>query len=102
MDALWPKLLVVAIFLVVHGLASWRKWYFTRPEIDTITHFFGGLAVSAFIKDWITAIALIVGWEVLEAVLVRKNRANFREKPLNKLRDVLFGLLGYFIGVDIL
>ncbi len=102
MDPLFPKFFVLAIFLLAHGIAAWRKWYYSKPSVDTITHFLGGLAVGAFIKDWSVAIALILGWEFLEMLLVSKNWKAFREKPLNKVRDVLMGLLGYFIGVDML
>lgn len=102
MATLEGKVFVLIIFLAAHGLATWKKWYYRKPSVDTITHFLGGLAVSAWIKDWTVAIALILGWEFLEAVLVSKNWKAFRETPLNKVRDVLIGLLGYFIGVDFL
>jgi len=101
MDPLITKFIVLGIFLVAHGIASWKKWYDKKPSVDTITHFLGGLAVSAFIKDWAVAIALIVGWEFLEMLLVSKHWRAFRESPINKVRDVLMGLLGYFIGVDV-
>ena len=96
------KIVVLVIFLIAHGIAAWKKWYYKRPSVDTITHFLGGLALSAWIKDWSVALALILGWEFLEMLLVSKNWRAFREKPLNKIRDVLMGLLGYFIGVDML
>ena len=102
MDPLLPKLVVSGIFLLAHGLASWKKWYYSRPSIDTITHFLGGLALSAWVKDWWIAIAIIFGWEFLEIVLVSRHWQAFRETPMNKIRDVLMGLLGFFIGVDFL
>ncbi len=102
MASLEIKIAVLVIFLLAHGIAAWKKWYYSKPSVDTITHFLGGLAVGAFIKDWSVAIALILGWEFLEMLLVSKNWKEFREKPLNKVRDVLIGLLGYFIGVDML
>jgi hypothetical protein len=102
MDALIPKFIVLGIFLAAHGLAAKMGWYHKKPSVDTITHFLGGLAVSAWIKDWSIAIALIIGWEFLEMMLVSKHWRAFRESPLNKARDVLMGLFGYFIGVDML
>ena len=102
MVLLWVKLSVLAIFLLVHGIASWRKWYYKKPEIDMLTHFLGGLALSAFLKDLHTAFALIVAWEILETLLIKENKKAFREKPLNKLRDVAIGMIGYVVGVDVL
>ncbi len=102
MVLLWVKLLVVAIFLLVHGIASWQKWYYKKPEIDMLTHFLGGLALSAFLKDLQTALALIVAWEILEVLLIKEGKKAFREKPLNKLRDVAIGMIGYIVGVDTL
>jgi len=99
---LFTKFLILVIFLAVHLVAHVKGWYYTRPSIDTITHFLGGLALSAFVKDWATAIALIVGWEILEMLLVNKRWHAFRETPLNKARDILIGLLGFVIGVDLL
>ena len=52
MASLEIKLAVLAIFLITHGIASWKKWYYKKPSVDTITHFLGGLALSAFVKDW--------------------------------------------------
>jgi len=102
MDPLLPKFIILGVFLLAHGIASWKKWYNSRPSIDTITHFLGGLALSAWVKDWSIAFALIVGWEFFEMLLINKHWRAFRETPLNKIRDVLMGLLGYLIGVDIL
>ena len=102
MASLEIKIGVLVIFLTAHGIAAWKKWYYKKPSVDTITHFLGGLALSAWIKDWGIAIALIVGWEFLEMLLVSKHWNAFREKPLNKVRDVLIGLLGFVIGVDML
>jgi uncharacterized membrane protein AbrB (regulator of aidB expression) len=86
----------------VHFTAHFKQWYYSKPDIDMITHFLGGLAVSAFIKDLGVAIALILCWELLEMALVNKRWKAFREKPLNKARDFVFGLLGFLIGVDFL
>ncbi len=102
MALFWVKLSVVAVFLVVHGLASWKKWYYSRPEIDMLTHFLGGLALGAFVKDWSVGFALIIAWEALEVLLIRENRRAFREHPLNKARDVLIGSLGFLFGVDLI
>ena len=102
MDVLIPKFIVLGIFLLAHGIAAKMGWYHRKPSVDTITHFLGGLAVSAFIKDWTVAFALIIGWEVLEMLLVSEHWKAFRETPLNKARDILMGLFGYFIGVDML
>lgn len=99
---LFTKFLVLTVFLAVHVLAHVKGWYYSRPSIDTITHFLGGLALSAFVKDWTVAIALIIGWEVLEMLLVNKRWHAFRETPLNKARDILMGLLGFIIGIDFL
>jgi hypothetical protein len=102
MVLLWVKLSVLAIFLLVHGIASWRKWYYKKPEIDMLTHFLGGLALSAFLKDMQIAFALIVAWEILEVLLIKEGKKAFREKPLNKLRDVAMGMIGYIVGLDTL
>jgi len=102
MVALETKFVVLAVFLVVHGFASWKKLYYTKPNIDMITHFLGGLAVSAFIKDWYIAIALIIGWDILEMLLVNKRWKMFRESPMNKARDIAIGTLGFLLGVDVL
>lgn len=99
MAGLEAKILVLAVFLAVHCIASWKKWYYKRPEIDTITHFLGGLAVGAFIKDWAIAMALIIGWEFLEMLLVSRHWKAFRETPWNKVRDFLLGVLGFAIAV---
>ena len=95
------KFAILAVFLIAHFAAFYKKWYYKRPQIDTITHFLGGLAVGAFVKDWGVAIALIVGWELLEILMVSKYWNAFRETPLNKVQDGLFGLLGFFIAVDV-
>jgi len=102
MAVIEAKILVLAVFLATHCIASWKKWYYKRPEIDMITHFFGGLAVGAFIKDWAIAIALIIGWEFLEMLLISSRWKAFRETPLNRVRDVLCGFLGYFIAVNMI
>jgi len=102
MVTLETKFAVLAVFLLAHGFASWKKWYYTKPEIDMITHFLGGLAVSAFIKDWYIAIALIIGWDILEMLLVNKRWKMFRESPMNKARDIAIGTLGFLLGVDVL
>jgi len=67
-----------------------------------ITHFLGGLVLGAFVKDWQIAIALIVGWEVLETLLITGHRRAFRENPLNKLSDLFFGIMGYFFGFELI
>jgi hypothetical protein len=102
MDPLIPKFIVTVLFLLVHGLASYYRWYEKRPAIDMITHFLGGLFLGVWIKVWLVAFALIIGWEFLEMCLVTKYWKAFRETPINKVFDVLFGLLGYFIAVDML
>jgi len=102
MAPLEVKILILAIFLATHAISSWKKWYYKRPQIDMITHFLGGLAVGAFIKDWAIAIALIFAWEFLEMLIVSRHWRAFRETPWNKIRDVLFGLLGYFIAVNMI
>jgi len=63
MASLEAKILVLAIFLIVHFTAHYKQWYYSKPDIDMITHFFGGLAVSAFIKDLGVAIAILLGWK---------------------------------------
>ncbi len=102
MASLEIKVAVLVIFLVAHSIAAWKKWYYKKPSVDTITHLLGGLALSAWVKDWAVAIAIIIGWEFLEMALVSKHWHAFREKPLNKVRDVLMGLLGFAFGVDML
>ena len=102
MDPLIVKFIVSGLFLFAHGLAFYKGWYQKRPSVDTITHFLGGLFLSAWVKDWLVALALILCWEFLEMLLVNKRWRAFRETPINKVRDVLFGLLGYFIGVDMI
>jgi len=92
------KYAITALFLAAHGIASWKKWYYKKPSVDTITHFLGGMMVGAWVGDWTVAIALILGWEFLEMVLIRERRQAFRESPINKARDVLVGLLGYLIS----
>ena len=101
MATLEIKFAILGIFLITHFTAFYKKWYYTNPHIDTITHFLGGLAVGAFIKDWAIAIALIIAWEFLEMLMVSKYWLAFRETPINKVQDVLFGLLGFFIAVDV-
>ncbi len=98
MASLEGKILILAIFLAAHLLASWRKWYYSRPSVDKITHFLGGLALGAWVPDWTVAIALILGWEFFEMMLVNKKWKAFRESPINKITDVLFGLLGFFVA----
>ncbi len=101
MDPMEIKFTILAVFLITHFTAFYKKWYYTRPQIDTITHFLGGLAVGAFIKDWSIAIALIIVWEFLEMLMVSKYWRAFRETPFNKVQDALFGLLGFFIAVNV-
>jgi hypothetical protein len=96
------KMAALAVFLFVQGLAHWRKWYYRYQRIDMLTHFLGGLALGAFLKDFEAAIALIVAWEFLEMLLVRENRKAFREKPLNKASDLFLGVLGYTFGLEFL
>jgi len=102
LDPLVPKFAALIIFLAVHLVANWKKWYYTRQGIDMITHFLGGLVLGAFIRDSAVAVALILGWEFLEMALVSKHWHAFRETPANKIRDVLLGLLGYVIGFGML
>ena len=102
MDGVLLKFAVLGVFLAVHAAAYLRGWYYSKPEIDMITHFLGGLAVSAFVKDWGIAIALIIGWDIFEMLLVNKRWKAFRESPANKIRDIAIGLLGYMLGVDLL
>ena len=102
LDPLIPKFAILAIFLGVHFIASYKKWYYSRPDIDTISHFLGGLTLGAFIQDMGIAIALILIWEFIEMALVNRRWRAFRETPLNKIRDVLLGLLGYVIGFGML
>jgi len=102
MAVLWVKFLFLAIFLAAHALASWKKWYYKKPEIDTITHILGGLVLGAFIKDWTVGFALIIAWEAMEVLLIRENRRAFREAPLNKARDIIVGAIGFLFGLDML
>ena len=97
-----PQIASIAIFLIIHGTAHWQKWYYKYPRIDMITHFFGGLALGAFIKDWQIALALIIAWELLEMLLVKENREAFKERPLNKLSDLFFGIIGFMFGLEFL
>ena len=101
MPLLEIKFTILGIFLITHFTAFYKKWYYTRPHIDTITHFLGGLTVGAFIKDWSIAIALIIAWEFLEMLMISKYWRAFRETPINKIQDVLGGFLGFFIAGDI-
>jgi len=101
MATLEGKIILLVLFLAAHIIASWKKWYDKRPVVDTITHFLGGLVLGAFLKDWMVAVAIIVGWEIFEMLLVSKHWRSFRETPLNKIRDVLFGLLGFIISLGI-
>ncbi len=96
------KLATLAVFLFVQGLAHRGRWYYRYQRIDMLTHFLGGLVVGAFLKDFEIAIVLIVAWEILEMLLVRENREAFRERPLNKISDLFFGILGYYFGFDFL
>jgi len=102
MPTLFGKFLILIVFLTAHLVAHTKGWYYSRPTIDTITHFLGGLTLGAFVTDWATAIGLIIGWEVLEMLLVNKRWHAFRETPLNKARDILIGLLGFVIAVGML
>lgn len=95
-------LVVIALFLCIHGLASWRKWYYRRPEIDVLTHFLGGASLGVFIKEAPLGLGLIFLWELFEALLVKEGRRKFRESPMNKVRDLLAGLLGFLVGVEFL
>ena len=94
------KFAILGIFLIVHLTAHWKKWYYTEPRIDMVTHLLGGLALGAFLKDFEVAIALIIGWEIFETLLIKENRQAFRENPLNKVSDLFFGIIGFAFGFE--
>ena len=98
----WPKFAVAFIFLFVHWTARNRGWYYTHARIDMLTHLLGGLTLGAFLKDIEVSVLLIFSWELIEMILVRKERTAFKENPLNKLSDLFFGLLGFIIGFEML
>ena len=87
------------VFLVVHGAGVHFKWYQHYRYFDIVTHFLGGLALSAFIKIAAIALFLMVIWEIIEMLLVVKGKKNFKETFPNKLRDLLLGSAGYFMGL---
>lgn len=95
-------LVVVALFLAIHAFASWRRWYYSKPEIDVITHFLGGASLGFFVKETPVGFGIIFLWELFEALLVKEGRQRFRESPMNKVRDLLAGMLGFLAGVEFL
>lgn len=95
-------IIIILVFIAVHYTANQYGWYQNFPYVDIVTHFFGGLILGLFVKELVLAIGLIFLWELLEALMVKEFRDKFKESPMNKLRDVLVGLVGYLIGVDFL
>lgn len=96
------KLASLVVFLIVHGVVHFKGWYYDYERVDMLTHFLGGLALGAFLKDYEIAIALFVGWEFFEMLLVRESRDSFKEDPLNKISDVFFGVIGFAFGFEFL
>ena len=96
------KIAALAAFLIVHFTAHFKGWYYSKPQIDMLTHLLGGLVLGAFVKDAVFAITLIIAWELMEMLLVREKRETFKEKPLNKISDLLFGIVGYYFGFELL
>ncbi|MDP6670506.1 MAG: hypothetical protein QGI60_01680 [archaeon] len=96
------KLAALAVFLIVHGVAHFKGWYYTPERVDMLTHFLGGLALGGFLKDYEIAVPIIFGWEFFEMLLVRESRAAFKENPFNKISDLFFGILGFAFGFEFL
>ena len=44
-------LAVVVLFLIIHLYADRKKWYYTYPAVDVITHFLWGAVLGFFVKE---------------------------------------------------
>jgi len=88
---------LLVVFLIVHFASDYFKLYQKTTYIDIVTHFFGGLALGFFVKDLVLAIVLLLAWEALEVLLIRKNSEKFKETWQNKVRDLFAGLAGWLL-----
>ncbi len=88
---------ILFVFLVVHFTSDYFKLYQKTTYIDIVTHFIGGLALGFFIKDFTFAFVLLIAWEALEVLLIRRGSEKFKETWQNKVRDLFAGFAGWLL-----
>jgi len=85
------------LFAIVQTYASLARLYEKYPSVDMLTHFLGGLALGALVKDFVLAVSIILIWEALEIVLIKPGKPTYRETLENKIRDGIITLVGWAI-----
>lgn len=68
----------------------------------TILHFLFGIALTILFKNWLLVVGLMLGYELLEYVIINERVFNEREYNTNVLGDILFTSIGIIVGWGIL
>ena len=67
-------------------------------DIWTLIHSLSGFTAGLVGIPRVLWILIMVGWEILEQIILTQEEPDWKEPPINIVSDVVFGFIGYEIG----
>ena len=68
----------------------------------SLYHFLGGVSLGLIRLKFTWALAIILGWEIIEqGYLAMHKNGSWKESLPNSILDIVFGILGYIVGKSI-
>ena len=73
------------------------KWFNTWSIVHVLWYILFALFIP---NNWLFAISISILWEIYEYIMscIFKNNDFYAEVMINRIFDIIFNLLGYYIG----